>query len=645
MRRGALDGRRDAGSGLRSSLRSAMRVTEAGWGCVAFADGQLFLVESGEGSDVSSVRAAGSFFEEVLRARELVVVRGGLAASFRHTGLVAFAPGLLVGAQLGAGAVLVVADAEERTLVTSQVAALLDVVDAAREIVAAQRRAEMLSTQLFDASPDAMLVVSRDGRIMCANAGAESLLGYGMGELLERTIEDFVPPAARTDHARDRERYSAAPTPRQMGTRATMAARRRDGKEIPVDIMLGAFAVDEETHVLAVIRDMSAREEARASLRAKEEHLLRAGRLELLGQFAASVAHDFNNFLTVMRSCSELILSDSACTPEIRGEARDVHAAAEQGRLLTRQLLSFARRDAPLRRSISVSDVCVALAPMLRRLLGAQYELALRVEPELGVHAAEAHVEQIIMNLVVNARDAMPAGGVIELVARHLTSGPERSDVVPVTYVAIEVSDSGHGIAPDILGRIFEPLFTTKPADRGTGLGLAIVHRVATESGGHVRVETEVGRGTRFTVLIPSHVEAAAPPKRQTPSLPPRGTHILVVDDEPVNRRVLATILGRAGYEVRAAGSVEDALSMTRTALPDLVVTDVSMADGSGPELIAELRVSNPSLKALFVTGNPALCRDEAQRRGVADVLVVEKPFSVEGLTGQVAAALAVTLA
>lgn len=488
-------------------MRCALRALGVRWGCIASADGASFVVRAAGGDRSVAIADERAFFPHVRSAGaldELVVAGRERAAAFGEAGLVDFSPGLLIGARLGADDVLVVADPAERVLDADESAALLDVVCTARALVATDDRAEVLSAQLFDGAPDAMVVVAGDGRIVQANAAAQKLLGYQAIELFALTIEDLVPLAVRARHAGWRAAFSAAPSGRPMGKRANMAAVRRDGAEIPVDIMLGPFALDGEAYVLAVVRDMTARRDSLAALRSSEEELRQAQRLELLGKFASSIAHDFGNLLTVVSSCSELMMNDPSFPPTMREEIVDVRTASERGKLLTRQLLAFARRDASQRRAVVLADLCERLRSLLQRLIGPPYALDVSVAHDVGqVFADPVHVEQILMNLVVNARDAMPSGGTIALVAKRVEIGSDEPDVSSGVYAALEVTDSGSGIAPDVLSRIFEPLFTTKPAERGSGLGLAIVERVVKENGGHVRVETEVGRGSTFTVLLP----------------------------------------------------------------------------------------------------------------------------------------------
>ncbi|NOU33396.1 MAG: response regulator, partial [Polyangiaceae bacterium] len=453
-------------------------------------------------------------------------------------------------------------------------------------------------------------------------------------------VDDLVPPDARDEHARHRRSYAERPTPRAMGERAALHAIRRDGTPVPVDIRLGQLVLGDETYALAVVRDMTARAAAEVALRDSEEQLRQSQRLELLGQFAASIAHDFNNLLTVVGSQSELMGTDPACPPGMREDLKEVTLAAERAGLLTRQLLAFARHDAPRRRPVDVAQACEAFRTLLERLIGAAYRLDLRVAEDVGAVLADTvHLEQILMNVVVNARDAMPGGGTISVVVRSVEMDAAAEDVPAGSYVSFEVGDTGCGIPPEVLARIFEPLFTTKAAGRGTGLGLAIVRRVVRECGGAIRVQSKVGEGTTFTVLLPRLGPTSVRPARSS-GVEMRGMRVLVVDDEPVNLRVLGAILVRRGYRVTEARSAEEALTAARAARPDLLLSDASMPGMSGPALVRELRAVYPDLRAAFITGDPLFCQEEATRTGTSDVPMIQKPFSVASVVATLAAVL-----
>ncbi len=632
--------------GVQAAIRGAMRAVDAGFGAVAaLAAGEATLTWSG--GEQACSQAATAFFGRLYEAAPAAPALGTLDASqladLAALHLAGFqGRGVLVG-RVGRDALLLLelpACGGVAALEAARRVALEDAMVVLRELFVGERKAEALSRQLFEASPDAMIVAASDGRIVRANGTAERLLGYTASELAFMGVDDLVPPEAREQHTRHRHAYAQRPTPRAMGERAALHAIRRDGTPIPVDIRLGQLVLGDDTYALAVVRDMTARAAAEAALRDSEEQLRQSQRLELLGQFAASIAHDFNNLLTVVGSQSELMGTDPACPPGMREDLKEVTLAAERAGLLTRQLLAFARHDAPLRRPVDVAQACEAFRTLLERLIGGAYRLDLRVAEGVGVVLADTvHLEQILMNVVVNARDAMPGGGTISVVVRPVEMDAAAEDLPAGRYVSFEVGDTGCGIPPEVLARIFEPLFTTKAAGRGTGLGLAIVRRVVRECGGAIRVRSRVGEGTTFTVLLPRLAQASAQPARAS-GVTMRGLRVLVVDDEPVNLRVMTAILVRRGYRVTQARSAEEALKAARADRPDLVLSDASMPGMSGPALVHELRVQYPDIRAAFVTGDPLFCQEEATRTGTSDVPMIQKPFSVASVIATLAAVL-----
>ncbi len=627
--------------GVRAAIRGAMRTVDATFGAViVFSGADAALITSSATGELACGPAAALCFGELRRrvaeapglesldAPSLAVLAAMNVDGFRGRGAVlaraAAHPALLL-VELPEGAPTSSLDAGRR-------AALDDALMVLRELFASENKAEALSRQLFDASPDAMIVAAADGRIVRTNATAEHLLGYSASELARMGVDDLVPAHARARHAHHRQAYAENPTPRAMGDRAALHAMRRDGTAVPVDIRLGQLSWGDDTYALAVVRDMTARAAAEAALRDREEQLRQSQRLELLGQFAASIAHDFNNLLTVVGAQSELMGTDPACPPSIREDLKEVTSAAERAGLLTRQLLAFARHDTPHRRPVDVARACAAFRTLLERLVGGAYRLDLRVADDVGAVLADTvHLEQILMNVVVNARDSMPSGGTISVSVRPVDVAVGADDLPVGSYVAFEVGDTGCGIPKEVLARMFEPLFTTKVAGRGTGLGLAIVRRVVGECGGVIRVQSVVGEGTTFTVLLPRLASSSVRPARSS-GIEGRAKHVLVVDDEPVNVRVLATLLVRRGYRVTEAHSPEEALAAARAARPDVVLTDASMPGMSGPALVSALRAEHPDLPAAFVTGDPSFCQEEARRTGTSDVPLVQKPFSVSSV-------------
>ncbi len=340
-----------------------------------------------------------------------------------------------------------------------------------------------------------------------------------------------------------------------------------------------------------------------------EEQLRQSQRLEAIGQLAAGIAHDFNNILTIIQGQSQL-LATAHLTPESATAVNEIVDATERAANLTRQLLTFSRQQIMHPRVLDLNDVLGDVARMLRRLLGAHISLELQLAAEgTTVEADVSMLEQIVMNLAVNARDAMPGGGKLTLatavvnVDRARATGP---DAYPGRFVRLTASDTGSGIAPDVLPRIFEPFFTTKDVGKGVGLGLATVFSVVQQHRGWIRVSSELRAGTRFEIFLPASTTALVTAPR--PVRPLAGGHetVLIVEDEPGVRRLATLALTRGGYRVLSAGSGAEALTLWNThgRDVDLLFTDLVMPDGiSGLQLAALLLERRPGLKVLFTSG------------------------------------------
>ena len=375
------------------------------------------------------------------------------------------------------------------------------------------------------------------------------------------------------------------------------AARLAGAGPEPMDVAITACAVREAdgsaSGALLSVRDMS----AQARL---ESQLAHAQRLQAAGQLAGGVAHDFNNLLTAILGAADAIAATDGLAAETREEAAQIRASAERGGALTRQLLAFGRRQTLQPRVLAVNHVLTTMAGLLRRLVGSRVRLNLELEPSgLQVRADPTALDQVLLNLAVNARDAMPEGGVLTLRSGHMTlyrpllRGPET--IPPGRYVMIEVQDSGIGIAPEAMAHIFEPFFTTRREQGGTGLGLATVHGIVRQSDGFLGVESTPGKGTRVRVYLPrwdaGEMAIPAPPALPAPAgpaLPAPGGTVLLVDDEPAVLRVAARALTRHGWQVLAADSAESALDLLAADPPPAlaaIVTDLVMPgqDGIGP--------------------------------------------------------------
>ncbi|MDE3054829.1 MAG: response regulator, partial [Gemmatimonadota bacterium] len=388
---------------------------------------------------------------------------------------------------------------------------------------------------------------------------------------------------------------------------------------------------DAEPYVEAIIEDVTDRVRL-------EEQFQQAQRMEAIGRLAGGIAHDFNNLLTVIMTTTELLMSWQPGDPPPTGELDEVYRAARRGADLTRQLLAFGRRQVLAMRPLSVGALVLDMEGMLRRLLGEDVQLRVvaSAEPDI-VRADQSQLEQVLMNLVVNARDAMPEGGqiVVETGPVELAQGEMAGHpaMAPGAYVRIAVSDTGTGIPPDAMEHLFEPFFTTKPKDKGTGLGLATVYGIVKQLGGYVWPYSEPGQGTTFKIFLP-RVDDAAPAAHAEPARreDQRGHQtILVAEDESAIRALLERVLRSRGYDVIAAASGEDALRAVadRRGPIHLLVSDVVMPGMSGPQLAARLAELHPEAVPLFLSGYT----DEAVLRlGVAAgrVAFLQKPFTHE---------------
>jgi hypothetical protein len=524
-----------------------------------------------------------------------------------------------------------------------------------------QLRAQAKFEGLLNAAPDAMVGVARDGRITLVNAQAERLFGYHRDELLGEQVEILVPDGLREGHARYRYDYFADPQPRPMGHDRTLAARRKDGTDFPAEISLSALETEDGLVVSAAIRDVTDRlaaaaERERLKAAAERERLEaqlhHARRLESLGQLAGGVAHDFNNLLAVMINYTAFVAEQIARVADTdptgswetaRSDLAQVLRAGERATALTHQLLAFGRREVIRPRVLSLNSAVTEVEHLLRRTLGEHIQLQAVLEPDLWLTVADpGQLEQVLVNLAVNARDAMPEGGTLTIstgnatvaAADHAQPPPGRPaglPPVPGRYVRLRVADTGTGMPPEVADRAFEPFFTTKAKGRGTGLGLATVYGIITQAGGHVEIQSAPGAGTAVVVLLPvTEQQATAGDEPATPRPLVRGGEtVLVVEDERALREVASRILGRHGYHVLTAGSGPEALKIVehRTDGIHLLLTDVVMPQMLGEELAAKVRELCPDICVLYMSGyaQPVLASQGTLDDGVT---LVEKPFS-----------------
>ena len=513
---------------------------------------------------------------------------------------------------------------------------------------------------LLEAAPDAMVCVDESGLIALVNAQAERLFGFGREELVGQPVEVLVPEAARAVHPRLRAEYLADPRPRPMGAGMELACQRRDGSTFPAEISLSAIDTEEGILVTAAVRDITERLEVQAErerLRTQaerdrlERQLHQAQRLESLGQLAGGVAHDFNNLLAVISNYADFVAEELNRPPgygsgnrgEVLSDIEQIQLAADRATRLTHQLLAFARREVVQPRVLSLNAAVTSVFKLLQRTLGEHIALVTYLAPDLAyVLADQGHVEQILVNLAVNARDAMPGGGTLIIETSNVdvdeAYASTRANLSTGRYAALKVSDNGPGMPREVADHAFEPFFTTKPKGEGSGLGLATVYGIVTQAGGNVRIYSEPGVGTTVIVLLPI-TDQSPPPNERPPAEGETGGNelVLLVEDEPALLEVTRRILTRNGYQVITAGNGHEAIraAMSRQGLIDLLLTDVIMPGMQGMEVARQVRALQRDVAVLYMSG---YTEGLLSAQGVLEpgINLIEKPFNEKTLLRKV---------
>jgi PAS domain S-box-containing protein len=534
---------------------------------------------------------------------------------------------------------------------------IASLVEDINELLKADDREELTTARLaaiVESSDDTILGATLDGVITSWNPGATKMYGYTSDEIVGRHVTVLAPPerldeleAALATVAR------GEPVPGYETKRV-----RKDGTLIDVSVVVSPIRdrSGKAIGVSAAIRDITGKMKDEAELRSLEERIHQSQRLESVGQLAGGVAHDFNNLLAVILNYASFVQDELAGATgrerddrlaRIERDIAQISFAAERAAGLTRQLLAFAKGDVTRPEVLSLNDVVLELESMLTRTLGEDIVVSTRLEPDIHrTKIDRGQLEQMLVNLAVNARDAMPNGGTLTIETANTTIDPphvvSRPNLRAGSYVQLRVSDNGIGMCPDVAARAFEPFFTTKPKGEGTGLGLATIFGIANQAGGDVSLVSEPGFGTTVTVLLP---ETNAEPTRgdDQPNVQTRGSGqaVLVVEDEDALREVSRRILERAGFRVFTAANGSEALSILHTinGKLDLLLTDVVMPQMLGEELAEKVLDLHPETAVIFMSGyaEPALDR----RAGLlADATFLDKPFTQIEILDKVASAL-----
>ena len=478
-----------------------------------------------------------------------------------------------------------------------------------------QRTAAVISGAM-----DCILTMDHEGRIVDFNPAAERTFGHVAADVIGRMVADvIIPEAYREAHRRGLARYLETGVSRVMGSRLALPALRSNGTEFPAELTLTRIPVAGLPSFTCFLRDVTAQKQL-------ENELRQSQKIEAIGSLASGVAHDFNNILTVILNYGELLLGDPELTDPLRDDVREIMQAGDRAATLTAQLLAFGRRQVLRPTVVDVNEVIRSLSGMLSRVVREDITFDLVLDATVSTILVDrGQFEQVIMNLVVNARDAMPHGGSLAIRTDATAAG-----------VMLEVTDTGAGMDAETRARAFEPFFTTKQVGQGTGLGLSTVYGIVKQSGGTIDVESTPGSGTTFRIVFPAHAGVLETPALA--SLAPRsaertGMEVLLVEDDPAVRASITSMLERVGHAVRAVSGGEAALDVLRAndRAWDMVVSDAMMPGMSGPQLARVLHSERPELPMVIVSGYAA---DAVLGQGQLspNTVFLQKPFTRDQL-------------
>jgi two-component system cell cycle sensor histidine kinase/response regulator CckA len=519
-----------------------------------------------------------------------------------------------------------------------------DVLERSIRYALERKRAEAGQSQLaaiLSQTVDAVIGSDLDGKVTTWNHGAEIMFGYESTEMTGQFVTMVFPEYLKGQTAKIRERILEDKSVASYET----VRRKKDGTLIEVSASVSPIKdlQGKVAGVSAIMRDITERKQAEALYKKQEEQIRLSQKMDAIGRLAGGVAHDFNNLLSVIGGNVEFLLDDLKKDSSQRGELEEIQKAVWQGAALTKQLLVFGQKQTFQLQAVDLNEISSEMKKMFKRVVEAAIDFSIFREEDLkSIQADPGQIQQVILNLVLNAQDSMPKGGSLKIETKNVEIGEfedGRDDYLPPgSYVQLNVIDTGTGMTPEVQKRIFEPFFTTK-VGKGTGLGLASVYSIVKKSNGFIFVHSVIGSGTTFCLFFPAinHVEKIEmkPPSQ---ALISHGSETLLVteDEEPV-RKLLVRKLENYGYKVLQAGNgvegVQTALDYPGTI--DLLLTDAMMPKMNGKELAAELKKTRPQIKVVFISGYP---HEVLAQQGVLDsgIHLIQKPFELDFLMGQI---------
>ena len=496
---------------------------------------------------------------------------------------------------------------------------------------------------VLEGSPNVVVAVDAEGRVAYANPQVLATFGHDPEALIGEPVERLLPDRLANAHGAHRDAYSRAPESRAMGIGLDLVGRRADGSEFPVEVGLSPIQTREGLLTFATVVDISARKLIEGQLRQSQK-------MEVVGQLAGGIAHDINNVLLAIVGYAELLNTRLGDDSEAREHLAGIERATDRATTLIRQLLAFSRRQVLRPEAMDLNAVVKGVELILDRLIGDAITVSLDLDPSLPPVLADPNqIELVIVNLAVNARDAMPHGGILTIETASVEVGPEYgpahgANVPPGWYSQLSVADTGAGMDPTIRERIFEPFFTTKAAGHGTGLGLSTVFGIVKQSGGYIWVYSEPGLGTTFKVYLPQTTQQSAPSPPEKPAAPAilRPASILLVEDDDEVRNLVEKILTTAGHAVISTANPEEALRLAgrEGVALDVILSDVIMPGMTGPALVKQLAARLGPLPTIFMSGYSG---EAINQHGALDpaIELLEKPFTPAMLLGRIASLLA----
>ncbi|MHB9122077.1 MAG: hybrid sensor histidine kinase/response regulator [Thermoanaerobaculia bacterium] len=494
---------------------------------------------------------------------------------------------------------------------------------------------------LLEAAPDAMVVVNQSGEIVLLNVQAENQFGYRRDELVGQKVTNIIPEGFAERLIADGTRCAAEALAQQIGMGIELIGQRKDGSEFPIEIMLSPLESAEGILVTAAIRDVSERLRSQGEHRRMEYRLEQAQRINSLGRVAATIAHEINNVLMGIQPFAEIIRRRAGDDERISNAAEQISNSVHRGKRVTEEILRFTNAVAPVRQIINMGEWLMLIAPELRAIVGSDVKMTVDLPPEsVFAPCDSAQMQQVITNLVINARDAMPGGGLITLTLKASSDSDSGFKELPegVRFVRLIVRDEGSGIAPEMLEQIFDPFVTTKRS--GTGLGLAVARQVLIQHGGFIYAENAPGGGTAFHIFLPRADEvlstAVAVAAQKTSG---RIRRLLLVEDEVSVAAGLSSLLELEKIVVRVVEQGREVVRAIEEFAPDAVVLDLTLPDMDGREVFAQVTARWPDLPVVFSSGHGGEA-DLARELSRGHVRFLQKPYEVAALMAAIERAL-----